>query len=383
MNNFFIKKKWKDVCTLEYGESVRDYKNKNNDFDVYGSSGRIGSYNKYHLKEGVIVSRKGTLDVHYSETPFFVIDTAFYLKPKNEISARWAYYALKNLNIKNLTSGTGVPSLSRESLYEEELLLPPLHYQKLVESFLIPFDKNIKLNYRMNEVLEKILDTIYISWFENFDPVKKKIDASFNKLKKEISSLFPDNFENSNLGQIPKGWQCLRVSDVMEFVYGSALTKNNRKYGTIPVYGSNGIVGFHNISNSKGPGIVVGRAGNPGTVHWSNEDFFAIDSAFSVKIKNSDKSYFYYHVLKKLDLPRFNSGSAIPGLNRNDAYAEKFIRPSLQLIEKFNELSIVIKDKIENNFKEIDILKKIRNNILSKLILGQILIEDKKISQCQ
>ena len=58
------------------------------------------------------------------------------------------------------------------------------------------------------------------------------------------------------------------------------------------VYGSNGIVGFHNISNSKGPGIVVGRAGNPGTVHWSNEDFFQLTLHFLLKLKTVTKVTF-------------------------------------------------------------------------------------------
>ena len=135
-------------------------------------------------------------------------------------------------------------------------------------------------------------------------------------------------------------------------------------------------MGFHNEKNTNGPGIIVGRAGNAGTVTWSNKNFFIIDSAFSVKTKDNIKSNFYYHILKKLKLERLNTGSAIPGLNRNHAYAELFVKPETKVIEKFNELSSSCKNKIENNLEQINILSMIRDSFLQKLFSGYIKIKD-------
>ena len=71
----------------------------------------------------------------------------------------------------------------------------------------------------------------------------------------------------------------------MELAYGKALKAGDRKGGPIPVYGSNGQVGWHDEKLVDGPGIVVGRKGNPGIVTWAYSDFFPIDTAFYVAPK--------------------------------------------------------------------------------------------------
>lgn len=89
---------WGDVATLEYGKSLRDYKTASGEVPVYGTNGPIGFTEKALCdKPGVIIGRKGAYrGVHYSERPFFVIDTAFYLKPREgvELDSLFSYYQL-------------------------------------------------------------------------------------------------------------------------------------------------------------------------------------------------------------------------------------------------------------------------------------------------
>jgi type I restriction enzyme S subunit len=98
---------WGEVATLEYGKALRDYQNIVEGFPVYGTNGPIGFHDTALCKTpGVVIGRKGAYrGVHYSSRPFFVIDTAFYLKPKAEIDMRWAYYALLTCDINNMDSG--------------------------------------------------------------------------------------------------------------------------------------------------------------------------------------------------------------------------------------------------------------------------------------
>ena len=90
---------WGDIATLEYGKSLKDYKESLGTIPVYGTNGPIGFTDKALCKQpGVIIGRKGAYrGVHYSKEPFFVIDTAFYLKPKTEeLDIKYAYYQLLN-----------------------------------------------------------------------------------------------------------------------------------------------------------------------------------------------------------------------------------------------------------------------------------------------
>lgn len=97
-----------------------------------------------------------------------------------------------------------------------------------------------------------------------------------------FDALFPDSFEVSELGKIPKGWRVCKLGDLIELAYGKALKADDRKGGNVPVFGSNGQVGWHDKAMVTGLGIVVGRKGNPGIVTWAPTDFFVIDTAFYV-----------------------------------------------------------------------------------------------------
>ncbi len=296
-------------------------------------------------------------------------------------SQRWIYYALKHTRFKHFVDSVAAGSanqarLAVKNLSKYKLLVPPLSDQKKIANMLGVLDDKIQLNKQMNENLEEIAKTLFKSWFIDFDPVRAKTEGRPTGLSKEISDLFPDSLEDSELGEIPRGWKIKKVGECLEFIYGKGLTKKQRIHGDIPVYGSNGIIGFHNSSNAKGPGIVVGRAGNPGTVHWSFKDFFAIDSAFSVNVIDEEMSNFYFYALKNLRLERLNSGSAIPGLNRNHAYEEKIIIPNLPLLREFNKLSSSFFSKQLLNLEENEVLSQLRDKLLPRLISGELQIPD-------
>jgi len=120
-------RKWEDLATLEYGKSLRGYENGSGQFPVYGTNGLIGWHSEPLCKHpGVIVGRKGAYrGIHYSSKPFYVIDTAFYLKPKADIDLRWAYYALLTQDINAMDSGSAIPSTSRVDFYALPVKCPP------------------------------------------------------------------------------------------------------------------------------------------------------------------------------------------------------------------------------------------------------------------
>ena len=123
---------WGEIATLEYGKSLRNYRSEPGRYRVYGTNGPIGWHKKpLCTHPGVIVGRKGAYrGIHYSPEPFFVIDTAFFLEPKEEMDLRRAYYCLLTYDINGMDSGSAIPSTSREAFYRMPVRVPPLQEQR-------------------------------------------------------------------------------------------------------------------------------------------------------------------------------------------------------------------------------------------------------------
>jgi len=120
------------------------------------------------------------------------------------------------------------------------------------------------------------------------------------------------------------------LGEVCDFVYGDGLKETDRKGGNVPVYGSNGIVGWHDEAITKGETLIIGRKGSIGEVHFSKTPCWAIDTTYYVdKTKVPCDFTWLYYTLKALDLTRLNKSAAVPGLNREDAYEQKIPLPPL------------------------------------------------------
>jgi len=118
--------------------------------------------------------------------------------------------------------------------------------------------------------------------------------------------------------EIPEDWKIVRLSGLLSLEYGIGLPERKRSGKGYPVYGSNGIVGYHNQFIVDGIGIVVGRKGTVGSVHLAKTGFWPIDTAYYVKIKGDLSIYWVYYLLLSLGLHQLHSSTAVPGLNRND-----------------------------------------------------------------
>ena len=172
---------------------------------VYGTNGQIGWHDEPLCPlPSVIIGRKGAYrGVHYSARPFYVIDTAFYLRPKVEIDTRWAYYQLLSQDINAMDSGSAIPSTSRDDFYVLPVAVPPLSQQRAIAHVLGTLDDKIELNRRMNETLEAMARALFKSWFFDFDPVRAKMKGRDPYLSPELWDLFPDALDDQDK---PEGW---------------------------------------------------------------------------------------------------------------------------------------------------------------------------------
>lgn len=128
--------------------------------------------------------------------------------------------------------------------------------------------------------------------------------------------------ETATQQPLPAGWRWARLGDVCEFSYGSALPERSRQEGAVPIYGSNGIVGYHNAPLTAGPTIIIGRKGSIGEVHVSDVPCWPIDTTYYIEQSwiDTDLQWLAY-CLKHLKLQNLNKAAAVPGLNRVDAYS--------------------------------------------------------------
>ncbi len=156
----------------------------------------------------------------------------------------------------------------------------------------------------------------------------------------------------------------VKLGELMSFEYGKPLKEENRKNGQYPVFGSNGIVGYHDAFLVEGPFIIVGRKGTAGAVNYSENNGYPIDTTFFIKIKDENRIdlKYAYEILKALELDKVNVQAGVPGLNRNDAYEKLIPLPPLsiqqEIVAKIKSYQAIIngaKQVVDNYKPQIDI----------------------------
>ena len=270
-------------------------------------------------------------------------------------------------------TGSTFPNVSASQL--AELPYPNLDKdeQRAIAHILGTLDDKIELNRRMNETLEAMARALFQSWFVDFDPVRAKMEGRDTGLPPDLAALFPDRLVDSELGLIPEGWEVRVLGELVELAYGKGLRADDRKGGSVPVYGSNGQVGWHDEGLAAGPGIVVGRKGNPGVVMWAHGDFFPIDTAFYVVSRDTKVGLpFLFFALASQDLPSLAADSAVPGLNRNLAYMNTQLVPGRHLVAEFDDYASAIFSRCHHLEEESRTLAIQRDALLPGLVSGEV-----------
>jgi type I restriction enzyme S subunit len=132
------------------------------------------------------------------------------------------------------------------------------------------------------------------------------------------------------LGEVPEHWDVTALKWAASFKYGKSLSSTDRQGGDVAVYGSNGIVGYHDRAITNAPCIIIGRKGSYGKVNFSYSPCFPIDTTYFIdpSCTENDLSWLSY-LLPLLKLDEYSKDSAVPGLNRNDAYVNMVALPPL------------------------------------------------------
>lgn len=171
-------------------------------------------------KGDIIISARGTVGVVAQlGKPMAFNQSCYGIRGKQGIAETdFIYYTLLSTvsGMKQVAHGGVFDTITRDTFKVIDVDLPPLPEQRAIAHILGTLDDKIELNRRMNETLEGMARAIFKSWFVDFDPVHAKAEGRDPGLPKPIADLFPDGFQDSDLGQIPKGWEVGTVGDVAE-----------------------------------------------------------------------------------------------------------------------------------------------------------------------
>jgi type I restriction enzyme S subunit len=200
-----------DQVQLQRGVDITKRDFKQGTIPVVSSGGIGGFHDTFtDVAPGVILGRKGLVgSVYYLPTDYWAHDTTLWVKDFKGNHPKYVYYFFRSIaaTLRDLDVGSANPTLNRNHVHPIETRWAPIDEQKAIAHILGTLDDKIELNRKTNETLEAMAKALFKSWFVDFDPVRAKAKGRPTGLPAEISDLFPDSFEDSELGEIPKGWE--------------------------------------------------------------------------------------------------------------------------------------------------------------------------------
>ena len=392
-----------EVVTLHYGKALRENERIHGEIPVYGTNGITGWHNQA-LGSGptVILGRKGmgNLGVEWCEGPFWVIDTAYFTTFDEEVLyPKYFFYFTNFVGLNHLKDGTSNPSLTREVFSRQLLPLPPLNQQRTIADILGALDDKIELNRRMNATLEATARALFQSWFVDFDPVRAKAEGRQPEgMDAETAALFPDAFEESALGLIPKGWSWGRVSDVCNSITsgGTPSTQNPDFWnGDIPWLSSGETRERFIITTEKTitpRGVeqsstrlarawttVIASAGQGHTRGQTSLllfDSYINQSVVGVKANYDILSdlYIFFDLSRRYEEMRriSDAHSSRGSLTTRLVGDMRVVVPTIEIIEVFDRFVVPIIESIASKMQESRTLAEMRDALLPKLISGEV-----------
>ncbi len=342
------------VITVEH---ISDFRIKNFNYPSVTEEDK-NRLSKYLLKTGDIVfTRVGSVDlsayVTESQDGWMFSSRMLSVRPYKEVNAKFLSYYFRQQSYRNyilkIAVGATMPSINTGILKELPVSYPQLHEQKSIASILTAFDDKIELLQAQNKTLEETAQTIFKEWFGKY----------------QIGD------------ELPEGWRVGKLGDVLNIKYGK--DHKHLANGKFPLYGSGGIMRYVEKPLYEKPSILIPRKGTLSNLYYLNEPFWSVDTMFYSEIIKTFHGRYAYLFLKTLDLSAMNVGSAVPSLTTQVLNQIPLILPSDEIVLKFDEAVNTFYKKLEENIKQIHTLTKTRDELLPRLMSGEVRVNEFKV----
>lgn len=292
-------------------------------------------------------------------------DLAGILVDSDHDDIRFLAYQLRSDRIqRTVTShkrGATIQGITRDALKKLEIYLPPLAEQRNIAGVLELVQRAIEQQERLIALTQEL----------------KK--ALMHKLFTE--GLRGERQKQTEIGPVPESWEVMQFEEFALLQRGFDLLKNEFKTGSIPVVGATSIIGFHNVSNVRGPGVTVVRSGSSaGKPLFIEDDFWAHNVVLFVKNFHGHNPKFVYYKIQSLDLTKYREGVAVPTLNRNSFRTIPVAIPRRNEQDEFVQTLDCVEQKEMHVDQKKRLLEDLFRTLLHQLMTAQIRVHDLDLS---
>ena len=322
-----------------------------------------------------IISTVRPIQKHYGfikkAKDYQVVSTGFVVVTPKKIEPRFLYYFLTQVEVteylNTIAEGgtTTFPAFKSDELKDLPINLPDLPTQTAIAEILSSLDDKIELNNKINKELENLAQTLFKRWF---------IDFEFPNENGEPYKSSGGEMVESELGEIPKGWEVEQLCNLLTVKYGK--DHKHLSDGIYPLYGSGGIMRYVEIPLFKQNSILIPRKGTLSNLFYLEEPFWSVDTMFYTEIHNPIYGRYLFHCIKALDIASMNVGSAVPSMTTKVLNELKVLKPNNLLMQEFDNVLGAFYNSINQNKNEIKDLTNLRDTLLPKLISGELEVAD-------
>ncbi len=357
---------------------------------------------EYILRTGDIVfGRKGAVDrsarINEEQDGWFLGSDGIRLRLPKTCDSSFVAYQVRNLATRSWliqhATGTTMPSLNQGVIQRIPIILPPLAEQRAIAYILGTLDDKIELNRRTNETLEEMARAIFKSWFVDFDPVRAKIEGRDPVLPKHIADLFPNRFEDSELGKIPVEWE--------SGIFGEVAKHLRRTIKPEKIEPSQAYIGLDHMPRKS---IALGEW-ESAEVLGSNKYEFRLKEILFGKLRPyfhkvgiasldgvcstdilvvaPEEPEWFGFVLGHISSSEFvdytnasSTGTKMPRTNWKDMSSFDLVIPPVEVARLYTDLVRPLTDRIVANIHESNSLSALRDTLLPKLLSGEIRVQE-------
>jgi type I restriction enzyme S subunit len=361
-------------------------------------------------RDDVVMTTRGTVGnvAYYRDSvPFDHIrinsGMVIFRADENRLNPLFLYQVLRSklsaAQVAALRTGSAQPQLPIRDINHILIPVPPLPEQQAIAGILGALDDKIELNRRMNRTLEGIAQALFKSWFVDFLPVRAKAEGRDPSLPPHIAGLFPDEFEESKLGEIPKGWRVDAILAVADLLSGGTPSTKMPEYwdGDIKwvsakdVSGARGTFlldtertitqqGVDNSSTKLLPELttIVTARGTVGSYCILAEPMAMNQTNYGLKARREDADYFVFFALDNLvsQLKQRAYGTIFDTVTTRTFETSQIVVPGDAVFTEFDQRIRPLMERIRQNLRQSRILAALRDTLLPKLMSGELRVED-------
>ena len=385
MNSEFLNTTLGKLVTFSNGRSSPE-RFEDGKYPVFGSNGLIGKANETNAPAYcIVVGRVGSYcgSVHFSQQPCWVTDNAIKATAKDKNNPEFLFYLLKHLDLNNWRSGSGQPLINQATLNGIQVCVPEPDEQLQIGQFIGALDDRISILRETNATLEAIAQALFKSWFVDFDPVRAKMESRAPEgMDEATAALFPDSFEESELGLVPRGWKNVSLKDAVSIhdskrVPLSGQEREKRK-GPYPYYGAAALMDAVDDYLFDGVYLLTGEDGSVADTNgypimqyvWGK--FWVNNHAHILQGKDGVATEHVMLSMQRTNITPYITGAVQAKLSQSNMWRINFLKPTREVSEYFGSLLEPLFVRYRHNSEQAQSLATLRDTLLPRLISGQL-----------